>query len=501
MTREYMTTRDIVGPLLLVEQVSGVTYGELVELEFPDGTQSFGNVLEVNGDVALVQAFQGTRGSNPSQTKVRFLGRGLEIGVSRDMLGRVFDGLGRPRDGGPEIMPDKRVPIYGQAINPMSRDFPDDFIQTGISSIDGLNPLVRGQKLPIFSGSGLPHNELAAQIARQATVLERSDDPTKVGSRMEGEFAVVFAAMGITFEDADFFMTELRSTAAIERAVLFLNLADDPAVERIATPRMALTAAEYLAFECDMHVLVIYTDMTYYCEALREVSAARKEVPGRRGFPGYLYTDLASLYERAGRIKGKKGSITQVPILSMPDDDKTHPIPDLTGYITEGQIILDRNLHRSGIYPPVAVLPSLSRLKQKGIGPGKTREDHADLSNQLFGAYARGIQAKELAVILGEAALSDTDQAYVRFADSFERLFIQQGKHEDRSIEETLALGWELVALLPREELKRIKDEYVDRYLPEKHLDYHAGELDANMTPGMPAGRDDTHGIGPGVSV
>ncbi len=491
MSREYMTTRDIVGPLLLVEDVEGVTYGELVELEFPDGTRSLGNVLEVDCGVALVQAFQGTRGSNPSQTKVRFLGRGLELGVSRDMLGRVFDGLGRPRDNGPEIIPDKRVPIYGQPINPVSRDFPDDFIQTGISSIDGLNPLVRGQKLPIFSGSGLPHNELAAQIARQAAVLERSDDPRKVGPVMEGEFAVVFAAMGITFEDADYFMTEFRSTSAIERAVLFLNLADDPAVERIATPRMALTAAEYLAFECDMHVLVIYTDMTYYCEALREVSAARKEVPGRRGYPGYLYTDLATMYERAGRVKGKKGSITQVPILSMPDDDKTHPIPDLTGYITEGQIILDRNLHRSGIYPPISVLPSLSRLKQKGIGPGKTREDHADLSNQLFGAYARGIQAKELAVILGEAALSETDRAYVRFADSFERLFIQQGKQEDRSVEETLRLGWELVALLPRSELKRIKDEYVERYLPAKPHEYHPGEEDANMTPGMPAGRDE----------
>jgi V/A-type H+-transporting ATPase subunit B len=466
MTREYMTTRDIVGPLLLVEQVSGVTYGELVELEFPDGTHSFGNVLEVNGDVALVQAFQGTRGSNPSQTVVRFLGRGLEIGVSRDMLGRVFDGLGKPRDGGPEIMPEKRVPIYGQPINPVSRDFPDDFIQTGISSIDGLNPLVRGQKLPIFSGSGLPHNELAAQIARQAGVLARSSDPGKVGAKEEGEFAVVFAAMGITFEDADFFMTEFRSTSAIERAVLFLNLADDPAVERIATPRMALTAAEYLAFDCDMHVLVIYTDMTYYCEALREVSAARKEVPGRRGYPGYLYTDLATMYERAGRIKGMKGSITQVPILSMPDDDKTHPIPDLTGYITEGQIILDRPLNRRGIYPPVAVLPSLSRLKQKGIGPGKTREDHADLSNQLFGAYARGNQAKELAVILGEAALSETDQAYVAFSDAFEDRFIQQGASEERSVEETLTLGWELLALLPRAELKRIKDEYVDKYLP-----------------------------------
>ncbi|TLM74907.1 MAG: V-type ATP synthase subunit B, partial [Actinobacteria bacterium] len=374
-------------------------------------------------------------------------------------------GLGRPRDGGPEIIPEERRPTYGSPINPSARDFPDDFIQTGVSSIDGLNPLVRGQKLPIFSGSGLPHNQLAAQIARQAAVLQRSDDAAKVGGKLEGEFAVVFAAMGITFEDADFFMSEFRSTAAIERAVLFLNLADDPAVERIATPRMALTTAEYLAFTCDMHVLVIYTDMTYYCEALREVSAARREVPGRRGYPGYLYTDLASMYERAGRIKGRKGSITQVPILTMPDDDKTHPIPDLTGYITEGQIILDRNLHRSGVYPPVAVLPSLSRLKQKGIGGGKTREDHADLSNQLFGAYAHGIQAKELAVILGEAALSDTDRAYVAFADAFEDRFIRQGAAEERSVTETLALGWELAGLLPRGELKRIKDELVERYL------------------------------------
>ncbi|MDA3935916.1 MAG: V-type ATP synthase subunit B [Actinomycetota bacterium] len=467
MKREYMTTRDIVGPLMLVENVSGVTYGELVELEFPDGRRSLGNVLEVNEDVALVQAFQGTQGSNPSQTKVRFLGRGLTLGVSRDMLGRVFDGLGRPRDGGPEILPDKDVSIYGSPINPTARDFPDDFIQTGVSSIDGLNPLVRGQKLPIFSASGLPHNQLAAQIARQAAVLARSDDPQKVGEKLEGEFAVVFAAMGITFEDADFFMSELRNTAAIERSVLFLNLADDPAVERIATPRMALTAAEYLAYECDMHVLVILTDMTYYCEALREVSAARKEVPGRRGFPGYLYTDLATIYERAGRIKGRKGSITQIPILTMPEDDKTHPIPDLTGYITEGQIILDRNLHRRGIYPPVAVLPSLSRLKQKGIGPGKTREDHADLSNQLFGAYARGIQAKELAVILGEAALSDDDKAFSRFADAFEGEFIRQAEHEERSVEETLTLGWKLMTLLPRTELKRIKDDFVERYLPD----------------------------------
>ncbi|MHB1323541.1 MAG: V-type ATP synthase subunit B [Coriobacteriia bacterium] len=467
MAREYTTTRDIVGPLLLVEKVVDVTYGELVELEFPDGTRSLGNVLEVNRDLALVQAFGGTRGANPRQTKVTFLGRSLELGVSRDMLGRVFDGLGRPRDGGPEIIPDERRSIYGEPINPTARDFPDDFIQTGISAIDGLNPLVRGQKLPIFSGSGLPHNQLAAQIARQAAVLQRSDDPGKVGDRLEGEFAVVFAAMGITFEDADFFMSEFRKTAAIERAVLFLNLADDPAVERIATPRMALTCAEYLAYTCDMHVLVILTDMTYYCEALREVSAARKEVPGRRGYPGYLYTDLATIYERAGRVKGRKGSITQVPILSMPDDDKTHPIPDLTGYITEGQIILDRSLHRSGVYPPMAVLPSLSRLKQKGIGPGKTREDHADLSNQLFGSYARGIQAKELAVILGEAALSDTDRAFVSFADAFENGFIRQGEHEERSVERTLEIGWELAAQLPRTELKRIKDTFVEKYMKE----------------------------------
>lgn len=464
--REYMTTRDIVGPLLLVESVVDVTYGELVELEFPDGTRSLGNVLEVNEDVALVQAFEGTRGSNPSQTKVKFLGRSLELGVSKDMLGRVFDGLGRPSDDGPEIIPEKRLSIYGQPINPTARDFPDDFIQTGVSAIDGLNPLVRGQKLPIFSGSGLPHNQLAAQIARQSAVLQRSTSADKIGAPIEGEFAVVFAAMGITFEDADFFIDEFRNTSAIERAVLFLNLADDPAVERIATPRMALTAAEYLAYEKDMHVLVILTDMTYYCEALREVSAARKEVPGRRGYPGYLYTDLATIYERAGRVKGRKGSITQVPILSMPDDDKTHPIPDLTGYITEGQIVLDRNLHRRGVYPPVAVLPSLSRLKQKGIGPGKTREDHADLSNQLFGAYARGLQAKELAVILGEAALSESDKAFVAFADAFEDRFIRQGANEDRSVGDTLALGWDLMTLLPRAELKRIKDVFIDKYLP-----------------------------------
>src|SRR5512136_1336637 len=457
MAREYMTTRDIVGPLLLVEGVSGVKYGELVDLEFPDGTRSLGNVLEVDGDVALVQAFQGTRGSNPSQTKVRFLGRSLELGVSRDMLGRVFDGLGRPRDGGPEIIPDKRLSIYGSPINPTARDFPDDFIQTGISSIDGLNPLVRGQKLPIFSGSGLPHNEIAAQIARQSGVLARSEDPTQAGEKVEGEFAVVFAAMGITFEDADFFMSEFRTTAAIERAVLFLNLADDPAVERIATPRMALTAAEYLAYEKDMHVLVILIDLTNYCEALREISAARREVPGRRGYPGYLYTDLSTIYERAGRIKGRNGSITQIPVLTMPEDDKTHPIPDLTGYITEGQIMIHRGLHAQGIYPPVDVLPSLSRLKDKGIGVGKTREDHEDLMNQLYAAYARGKNAKELAVVLGESALSEVDV-----------LFVRQGQDENRSIEESLRIGWSLLTLLPKNELKRVRDEYLEKYYSKK---------------------------------
>ena len=464
MAREYTTTRDIVGPLLLVEKVADVTYGELVELEFPDGTRSLGNVLEVNRDVALVQAFGGTRGANPAHTKVTFLGRSLELGVSRDMLGRVFDGLGRPRDGGPEIIPDERRSIYGEPINPTARDFPDDFIQTGISAIDGLNPLVRGQKLPVFSGSGLPHNQLAAQIARQAAVLARSDDPTRVGDKLEGEFAVVFAAMGITFEDADFFITEFRKTAAIERAVLFLNLADDPAVERIATPRMALTAAEYLAYTCDMHVLVILTDMTYYCEALREVSAARKEVPGRRGYPGYLYTDLATIYERAGRVKGRKGSITQVPILSMPDDDKTHPIPDLTGYITEGQIVLSRHLHRRGLFPPIDVLPCLSRLMNLGIGDEKTRDDHRAVANQLYAAYAQGRDLRRLVAIVGEEALSDTDRRYLHFADEFEHQIVGQGD-VGRSIEETLTVGWELMSELPMGELKRVRD-FIEKYHP-----------------------------------
>lgn len=452
--REYMTVRDIVGPLLLVERVQEAKYDELVEIEFPDGSVGLGNVLEVEGDKALIQSFEGTRGLDVSNTRVRFRGRGMELAVSRDILGRVFDGLGRPMDDGPEIIPDERININGSPINPFARDYPTDFIQTGMSAIDGLNPLVRGQKLPIFSGAGLPHSRLAAQIARQSTVL---------GAEME--FSVVFAAMGITFEDADFFMQEFRSTAAIERSVLFINLADDPAVERIATPRVALTAAEYLAFELGMQVLVILTDMTYYCEALREVSAARKEVPGRRGYPGYLYTDLATIYERAGRIKGESGSITQIPILSMPEDDKTHPIPDLTGYITEGQIILSRELHREGIYPPIDVLPSLSRLKENGIGEGKTREDHSDLSNQLFSAYARGKEAKELAVILGEAALTEEDKLYARFSDEFEDRFVRQGEFEDRTIEETLALGWELLKILPRAELKRVKKGQIEKYM------------------------------------
>ncbi|SHM67490.1 V/A-type H+-transporting ATPase subunit B [Caldanaerovirga acetigignens] len=457
MLKEYKTAKEIVGPLMLVENVEGVKYNELVEIETGSGEIRRGQVLEVNGDKALVQLFEGSTGLNINDCKVRFVGKSIELGVSIDMLGRVFDGFGRPRDKGPMIIPEKRLDINGSPINPAARDYPSEFIQTGISAIDGLNTLVRGQKLPIFSGSGLPHAQLAAQIARQAKVLGT-----------ESKFAVVFAAMGITFEEADYFISDFRRTGAIDRSVLFINLANDPAIERIATPRMALTCAEFLAYEKDMHVLVILTDMTNYCEALREVSAARKEVPGRRGYPGYLYTDLSTIYERAGRIKGKKGSITQIPILTMPEDDKTHPIPDLTGYITEGQIILSRELHRKGIYPPIDVLPSLSRLKDKGIGKGKTREDHADTMNQLFASYARGKQAKELAVILGEAALSDTDKLYAKFADEFERRYVAQREDEDRSIEETLTIGWELLTILPKVELKRIRDEYIEKYLPKK---------------------------------
>ncbi len=457
MLKEYKTVREVVGPLMLVDGVEGVTYDELVEIELQTGEIRNGKVLEINGEKALIQLFEGSTGINLVGTKTRFLGRPLEISLSEDMLGRVFDGLGRPKDGGPKIIPEEKRDINGEPLNPFSRDYPSEFIQTGISAIDGLNTLVRGQKLPVFSGSGLPHAELAAQIARQAKVL-----------KSDGKFAVVFAAMGITFEEAQFFIKDFTETGAIDRTVLFMNLANDPAVERIATPRIALTTAEYLAYEKGMHVLVIMTDMTNYCEALREVSAARKEVPGRRGYPGYLYTDLSTLYERAGRVKGKPGSITQIPILTMPEDDKTHPIPDLTGYITEGQIILSRELYKKGIMPPIDVLPSLSRLKDKGIGKEKTREDHADTMNQLFAAYAQGKQAKELAVILGEAALSDIDKAYAKFAEAFEREYVSQGFTSNRSIEETLNLGWKLLKIIPRTELKRIRDEYLEKYLGSK---------------------------------
>ena len=456
MRKEYKTIREVAGPLMLVDQVEGVKYDELVEIEQSDGRIRRGKVLEINQDKALLQLFEGSQGLRITDSSAKFLGHSIELAVAPDMLGRVFDGMGRPIDGGAELIPEKRLDINGAPINPAARDYPNEFIQTGISAIDGLNTLVRGQKLPVFSGSGLPHANLAAQIARQA----------KVRGTGEG-FAVVFAAVGITFEEADFFTSDFRATGAIDRTVTFINLANDPAIERIATPRMALTAAEYLAYDLGMHVLVIITDITNYAEALREVSAARKEVPGRRGYPGYLYTDLATMYERAGRIKGNPGSITMIPILSMPEDDITHPIPDLTGYITEGQIILGRELHRKGVTPPINVLPSLSRLKDKGIGRGKTREDHADTMNQLFAAYSAGKDAKELAVILGDAALSDTDKLYARFADAFEEEYVSQGFYTNRSIEETLDLGWKLLSILPRAELKRIRDEYLDKYLPK----------------------------------
>ncbi len=442
---------------MMVSQVEGVTYNELAEIELPNGETRRCKVLEIDGDTAVVQLFESAAGINLKESKVRFLGHTLELAVSEDMLGRVFDGMGKPIDGGPEILAEAHLDVNGLPMNPAARDYPNEFIQTGVSSIDGLNTLVRGQKLPIFSGSGLPHAALAAQIARQAKVLDDASN-----------FAVVFAAIGITFEEAEYFVQEFRRTGAIDRTVLFTNLANDPAVERIATPRMALTAAEYLAFEKDMHVLVILTDITNYAEALREVSAAKKEVPGRRGYPGYLYTDLATLYERAGRRIGKKGSITMIPILTMPEDDKTHPIPDLTGYITEGQIILSRELYRKGIVPPVDVLPSLSRLKDKGVGAGKTREDHAGTMNQLFAAYAKGKEAKELMTILGEAALTDVDKLYAKFAEEFEKLYVSQSFNVNRSIEETLDLGWELLSILPTSELKRVKTEHIEKYLPKK---------------------------------
>ena len=460
MAREYRTIQEVAGPLMLVKGVSGVTYNELGEIELANGETRRCKVLEIDGSNVLVQLFESATGINLSNSKVRFLGRAMELGVSTDMLGRVFDGLGRTIDGGPEIIPEARMDINGLPMNPAARAYPSEFIQTGVSAIDGLNTLVRGQKLPIFSASGLPHAQLAAQIARQAKVRGTDD-----------QFAVVFAAMGITFEEANYFETSFKETGAIDRTVLFINLANNPAVERISTPRMALTAAEYLAFEKDMHVLVIMTDITNYADALREVSAARKEVPGRRGYPGYMYTDLASMYERAGRQRGKKGSITMIPILTMPEDDKTHPIPDLTGYITEGQVILSRELYRKGVQPPIDVLPSLSRLKDKGIGEGKTRADHAATMNQLFAAYARGKEAKELMVILGEAALTDIDLIYAKFADEFEKQYVSQGYNTDRSIEETLDLGWKLLRILPCSELKRIPDAMLDEYYDKKDED------------------------------
>ena len=456
MIKEYKTIQEIASPLMIVKNVEGVTYDELAEIELPNGEVRRCKVLEVEDDHAVVQLFESAQGINLAQSKVRFLGHPLQLGVSEDMLGRVFNGMGEPIDGGPAILAEEHRDINGLPMNPAARAYPAEFIQTGVSTIDGLNTLVRGQKLPSVSASGLPHAALAAQIARQAKVLGDNEN-----------FAVVFAAIGITFEESEYFIQEFRRTGAIDRTVVFSNLANDPAVERIATPRMALTAAEYLAFEKDMQVLVILTDITNYAEALREVSAAKKEVPGRRGYPGYLYTDLATLYERAGRRIGKSGSITMIPILTMPEDDKTHPIPDLTGYITEGQIILSRDLYRKGIIPPVDVLPSLSRLKDKGIGEGKTREDHSGTMNQLFAAYARGKDAKELMTILGEAALSDDDKQFAKFADAFEQRYVNQGNNTNRTIEDTLNLGWELLSLLPRTELKRIKPELIEKYMPE----------------------------------
>lgn len=453
MLKEYLTISSVSGPLVVVNKTENIKYAELAEVEFSNGEIRRGKVLEISEDKALVQMFEGTIGLDVLKSKVRFLGRTQELGVSKDLIGRIFDGAGRPRDNGSEIIAEKRMDINGNPLNPSARAYPSEFIETGISTIDGMNPIVRGQKLPIFSGSGLPHSRLAAQIARQSKVLGKKE-----------QFAVVFGAMGITFEEADFFMKDFHNTGSIERSVLFINLANDPAIERISTPRLALTAAEYLAFNLDMHVLVILIDMTFYCESLREISAARKEIPGRRGYPGYLYTDLSMLYERAGRVKDKPGSITLLPVLTMPEDDKTHPIPDLTGYITEGQIMLSRELHRKGIYPPVDVLPSLSRLKDKGIGRDKTREDHSDVLNQLFSCYAKGKEARELAVILGEAALSDLDKLYLKFADNFEDKFVRQAESESRSIITTLDIGWALLRMIPKIELKRIREEYLNKY-------------------------------------
>jgi V/A-type H+-transporting ATPase subunit B len=453
MIKEYKGLSDIAGPLIIIDNIEECKFGELVSVHLPDKSIRYGEVLEASEGRALVQMYESTEKLNILESKVRFSGKPVELKLSPDVIGRIFDGFGNPIDGGENVIEEKSVPIIGNPINPYARDYPSEFIQTGISAIDGLNTLVRGQKLPIFSAAGLPHNEVALQVARQAKVLGK-----------EEKFAVVFGAMGVTFEEANYFIESLRKSGAIERSVMFINLASDPVIERISVPRFAMTMAEYLAFELDIHVLVILTDMTNYCEALREVSAARKEVPGRRGYPGYMYTNLATIYERTGRIKGKKGSITTMPILTMPDDDKTHPIPDLSGYITEGQIFLSRSLHRKGIYPPIDVLPSLSRLKDKGIGAQKTREDHSNLMNQLFAAYAKGREVQELSVILGDAALTEIDKLYVKFASDFENKYVRQGINEDRSIIETLDLGWELLQLLPISELTRVRDEFLDKY-------------------------------------
>ena len=450
---EYSTVTEVSGPLMVVEGVEGASYGEVVRVRSPDGKMRLGQVLEAHMDKAVIQVFEGTKGIDTDVTSVRFTGETMKIPVSPDMLGRVFSGTARPIDEGPAIIPEERRDINGEPINPTAREYPKEFIQTGISTIDGMNTLVRGQKLPIFSASGLPHNDLAAQIARQAKVL-----------RSKEEFAVIFCAMGITSEEANFFKRSFEQSGALERAVLFLNLADDPAIERIIIPRMALTTAEYLAFEKGMHILVILTDLTNYCEALREIAAAREEVPGRRGYPGYMYTDLSQIYERAGRIEGKKGSITQIPILTMPDDDITHPIPDLTGYITEGQIVLSRELHRKSIRPPVNPLPCLSRLMKQGIGKGRTRADHDQVSNQLYACYAEGVNLRDLVAVVGEEALTDRDRSFLKFSIRFEKEYIAQGSEEDRSIEETLSLAWKLLATIPKEELKRIDEEFIEKY-------------------------------------
>ncbi len=452
---EYSTVTEVSGPLLVLEGIAGAAYGEGVKIRSPTGEMRLGQVLEAHRDKAVIQVFEGTKGLDTKATSVRFTGETMKIPLSTDLLGRVFSGTGKPIDDGPAIIPEERRDINGEPINPTAREYPKEFIQTGISTIDGMNTLVRGQKLPIFSASGLPHNDLAAQIARQAKVLGG-----------EEEFAVIFCAMGITSEEANFFISSFEQSGALERAVLFLNLADDPAIERIIIPRMALTAAEYLAFTKGMHILVILTDLTNYCEALREIAAAREEVPGRRGYPGYMYTDLSQIYERAGRIKGNEGSITQIPILTMPDDDITHPIPDLTGYITEGQIVLSRELHRKAIRPPINVLPCLSRLMKQGIGKGRTRADHDQVSNQLYAAYAEGVNLRDLVAVVGEEALTERDRSYLKFSDVFEKEFISQGSEEDRTINDTLDLSWKLLTIIPREDLKRIDEKYIKAYYP-----------------------------------